>query len=298
MPQVTASDRAALKPLQESEVVNFVAKVPLVSGAVDYTYSIITSHGILYRSFLLGEEVLATSLKLAEPITSRLSTPLHKADHLGLQTLDFVKSKFPYPFEVKWEELYSLAKRPFVKADDLVSNYKQSVKDNAQHIYDQTNKAVQQLQQNENVHLQKAGNAIVSINENLTKLAQDWSKKGKAEIAEGEQKAQGLVNNLFSELDGLNKFATSLPAEGQKRLAPVIDTFQATYQQAYKEAFDSKAPVQDRVGKVITYLKSETLPALHKSLLASVDEAEEEASKSGKELASKIQDYSKKLDSN
>lgn len=299
-PQLSSEQHAALNSLKESETIGFISKVPLVSQAVDYTYSVIKAHGILYRSFLLGEEVLAVSLKLAEPVTTRLSTPLHKVDHVCLQTLDFVKGKFPYPFEVKWEDLYSLAKHPFAKADDIMTTYKNSAKDNAQHLYDQTNKAVQQLQQNENVHLQRAGNTIVSINEKLTSLYQDWSKKGKADVAEGEEKAQGLVNNLFTELDNLNKYAKSLPAEGQKRLTPVIDTFQSTYQEAYKEAFDSKAPVQERVGKIINYLKTDTLPALHKSILSSVDTAvdtaEKETSKAKEELSSKADDVSKKLD--
>lgn len=299
-PQLSSEQHAALNSLKESETIGFISKVPLVSQAVDYTYSVIKAHGILYRSFLLGEEVLAVSLKLAEPVTTRLSTPLHKVDHVFLQTLDFVKGKFPYPFEVKWEDLYSLAKHPFAKADDIMTTYKNSAKDNAQHLYDQTNKAVQQLQQNENVHLQRAGNTIVSINEKLTSLYQDWSKKGKADVAEGEEKAQGLVNNLFTELDNLNKYAKSLPAEGQKRLTPVIDTFQSTYQEAYKEAFDSKAPVQERVGKIINYLKTDTLPALHKSILSSVDTAvdtaEKETSKAKEELSSKADDVSKKLD--
>ncbi|WFD41682.1 hypothetical protein MPSI1_000314 [Malassezia psittaci] len=297
VPELNSNQSAALKALKDSETVKFIGKIPLVSGAVDYSYSVIKSNNLFYRSFLLGEEVFATSLLFVQPFASRLSTPLHKADHLVLQTLDFTKSKFPYPFEVKWDDLYSMAKSPFVRADDIVSSYKKSAKDNAQHLYEQTNKTITQLQQNENVHLQKAGNAIVSINEKLTSIAQDWSKKGKAEVAEGEQKAQGLVNSLFTELDNLNKYAKSLPAEGQKRLSPVIDTFQSTYQEAYKEAFDSKAPVQERVSKVTQYLRSQTLPALHKALLDSAGDAEEQAGKAGKELASKIENVSEKLES-
>lgn len=267
-PQVQAplseKERAALKPLADSETLNFVAQVPLVAGVINHAFSIVKSYSLLFRTYLLGEVILATSLQLASPITSRLSTPLHKVDHFGLQTLDYAKSKFPFPFEAKWEDLLSLAKQPFDKADNIATDYKNTAKENVQHLYDQTNKAVEQLQQNENVYLQKAGNTIVSINESLTKVGQDWSKKTSSEAAEGEKKAQGLVSNLFSELDNLQKYALSLPAEGQKRLSPVIDTFQDTYKEARIEAYDSKLPVQERVSKVTNYLKTQTLPALHK----------------------------------
>lgn len=157
------------------------------------------------------------------------------------------------------------------------------------------------------MYLQRAGNTIVSINENLTKIAQDWSKKSKAEVAEGEKKAQGLVNNLFSELENLQKFAKGLPTEGQKRLAPIIDTFSSTYKEVYTEAFDSKLPIQERVTKVTSYLRSETLPALHKvctktyhdtnyqALLQSVHEAEAAAGKSEKEISSKLDEVAKEI---
>lgn len=303
------------KPLVNSEALSFIVHVPLVSGAVDYSYSVIKSHSILYRTFLLGENVLAKSLAIAEPITSRLSTPLNKADGLALQTLTFAKSKFPYPFEVKWDDLFAIVQKPVDQANGVVSNYRNyaqglydtHVKENAKNLYDQTNKAVEQLQQNENVYLQRAGNTIVSINENLTKIAQDWSKKSKAEVAEGEKKAQGLVNNLFSELENLQKFAKGLPTEGQKRLAPIIDTFSSTYKEVYTEAFDSKLPIQERVTKVTSYLRSETLPALHKvctktyhdtnyqALLQSVHEAEAAAGKSEKEISSKLDEVAKEI---
>lgn len=272
------ADKQSTKPVQSapsallhSQTVSLIAEVPLVAGAVDYALSVIKGNPLLYRSYLLGENVFVKSLQITEPITSRFSTPLAAADGLAAYTLRLAKSKVPYPFEVRWEDLISFASTPVNSANEIVSNYRTNaqslydthVKDNAKSVYEQTGKVVEQLQQNENKYLQKAGNSIAAISDSLVSITTDYANKAKEDVGDGEVKAQGLVKNLYAELDNLHKFTLSLPNEGQKRLAPVVETISSTYKEISIDALDSSLPIQERITKITNYLKQETIPSLH-----------------------------------
>ncbi|WFD30088.1 hypothetical protein MSPP1_001102 [Malassezia sp. CBS 17886] len=294
--QVNSRTASIRQIAADSDTLQFVTHVPLVAGVLQVAHSLIETNSLLRKPLNVGECVADKSLQLVQPITVRLSKPLHLGDEYTYKTLEFVKNKFPYPFTVKWEDLYNIAVQPLDFATGRLSSckhqaqnlYDTRVREPASKLYEQTGKAVEQLQQHENVYLQRTGGAIASMNDNLTKVAQDWSKKTKSEMADGEQKAQTLVRGLFQELENLQKFALSLSSEGQKRFQPVVDTFASTYKQVASEALDTKVPVQDRVNKVTSYIRSETLPALHKVALANASDAQNAFSGTEKQAASKL----------
>lgn len=275
-PMATKSSVQA--PLIQSETVDFIAAVPLVSGAVDYTLSIIKSRPLLQKVYDLSECVTVKALSLVQPIVSIFSQPLHFIDHTALKILTFVKSKVPYPFEVKWEDLYSHGKAPIEQAQKFANDYRSKsielydthVKGTVKNIYEQTGKAVEQLQQNEQLFVQKVGSTISSMYDNLNKTTRDYSEKAsekvKSDVADGEKAAQGLVSNLLSEVENLQKYAKSLPAEGQKRVEPFVDLLGKTYKDLSSLAFDSKATLQERASKVQDYIGQTTLPELQKLL--------------------------------
>lgn len=267
-----ASSNSTQAPAIKSETVDFIASVPLVSGAVDYALSIVKSQPLLHKVYDLGETVTLKALAVVQPVVSIFSQPLHLIDQTALKVLTFAKSKVPYPFEVKWEDLYAHGKAPIEQAQKLADDYRSKsmelydthVKGTVKSIYEQTGKAVEQLQQNEQQYIQKASSTISSLHEKFTKASQEYAEKAKSEAADGEKAAQGLVSNLMSEVEGLQKFAKSLPAEGQKRVEPLMDLLSKTYKDLSGVAFDSNVAIQERATKVQSYLGETTLPELQK----------------------------------
>ncbi|WFD27006.1 hypothetical protein MNAN1_002000 [Malassezia nana] len=259
-------------PVIQSETVDFIASVPLVSGAVDYALSVIKYRPLLQKVYDLSECVTVKALSLVQPIASIFSQPLHFIDHTALKILTFVKNKVPYPFEVKWEELYAHSKAPIEQAQKVANDYRSKsielydahVKGTVKNIYVQTGKAVEQLQQNEQLFVQKVGSTISFMYDNLNKTTREYSEKAKSDAADGEKAAQGLVSNLLSEVENLQKYAKSLPAEGQKRVEPFVDLLGKTYKDLSSLAFDSKSTLQERASKVQGYLGQTTLPDLQK----------------------------------
>lgn len=71
-----------------------------------------------------------------------------------------------------------------------------------------------------------------------------------------------MVNGLLSEIEGLEKFATTLPAEAQKRLEPYVNVLSSTYKDLSKETVDNKVPIRERLNKAASYLQNNTLPEL------------------------------------
>jgi len=265
-----ATSNNSQAPAIQSETVDFIASVPLVSGAVDYALSIVKSHSLLQKAYDLGEAATVKVLSMAQPVVSLFSQPLHIVDQTTLKILTFVKSKVPYPFEVKWEDLYAQGKAPLEQAQKLANDYRSKslelydthVKGTVQNIYEQTGKAVEQLQQNEQQYLQKATSTISSLHDRFTKVSQEYAEKAKSEAADGEKAAHSLVTNLMSEVEVLQKFAKSLPAEGQKRVEPLMELLNKTYKDLSGVAFDSNVGIQERAAKVHSYLGETTVPEL------------------------------------
>ena len=92
-----ATSTSSQAPVIQSETVDFIAAVPLVSGAVDYALSIVKSHSLLQKAYDLAETVTVKALSISQPIVSIFSQPLHILDHTTLKVLTFAKSKVPYP---------------------------------------------------------------------------------------------------------------------------------------------------------------------------------------------------------
>ncbi|SHO77591.1 Uncharacterized protein MSYG_1933 [Malassezia sympodialis ATCC 42132] len=267
-----ATSTSSQAPVIQSETVDFIAAVPLVSGAVDYALSIVKSHSLLQKAYDLAETVTVKALSISQPIVSIFSQPLHILDHTTLKVLTFAKSKVPYPFEVKWEDLYAQSRAPIEQGQKLANDYCSKsremydthVKGTVKNIYEKTGQAVEQLQQNEQQYLQKTSSTISSLQDKFSKVSQEYAEKTKSEAADGEKAAQSLVSNLMSEVEGLQKFAKNLPAEGQKRMEPLMELLSKTYKDLSGVAFDSNVAIQERAAKVQNYLGETTVPELQK----------------------------------
>ncbi|KOS14841.1 hypothetical protein Malapachy_0786 [Malassezia pachydermatis] len=269
-------------PVVKSQSLDFISSIPLISGAVNYAMSFVHSYPILQRAYNLGENTTVKALHFFSPVLDALHTPLAQVDNFVLKTLTFTKSKIPYPFEVKWEELYAKSQIPIENVHKVVDDYRHKtmdmydthVKGTAKSLFEQTGKAMEQLQQTENVYLQKAGETISKMQESLASVSKEYADKSKEDVAFGEKKAEGLYNSIFSELDNLQKFAKTLPAEGQKRMEPFMELFNKTYKDLSSEATDAKVPIQERLTKSAGYLQNKTLPELQKLVYDNLKKAD------------------------
>lgn len=239
-----------------------VIHVPLIADGLSYVHSVIEAHPLLKRTYSLGESVVPKVIDLVKPVASLFATPLKIVDGMALKVLNFAEAKFPYPFHVTGRELASQVQKPVDQTRDVVQGYTDAahkayderIVAPARSIYEQMGDRIEGLQNQDNVYLQKAATTVVSTYKQLLQLAQDWGKKAEHDTAEGEQKAEGVLKRLNTEvcamrgiycgtdawhqLENLHKFATSLPAESQKRLEPLLNTLQDTCTCTSDASFD------------------------------------------------------------
>lgn len=276
--------------LLESQTFEFIERIPLVQNAWEGLHSYAGALPILFHTYSLIRELFHKFLVVSLPVRRYFSWPLSLLDYYVFQFLVFVKALVPYPFEVTYEELHNHVHERVGRVTSVVSEYREKahdvystqvshVKESAKTVYEQMGKAVESLQQNENMYIQKVGNTLISINENFTKTAQEWTHKASEDVADGEKRAQSLVDNLLSEVENLQSFAKSLPVEAQKRISPVVELVQNTYKELLKETGNSNLTIQERVNKTASYLRENTLPGLHKAIMESIKDAKENSQK-------------------
>lgn len=265
------------RPVIKSQTLDFVLNIPLVSGLLEHVQQTLKRHPLLLRLIDLGELALIYTLMMFMPLIHLFSSPLKCADNCAVKTLKYAKSVVPFPFELTWNDLYARGKAPIEHVQQVSQNiYENGIKAPAKSIYDQTTKTVSQLQQSDNEYVKRIGATISSIHENMNGMVKEMSEKTSQEVAEGEKKGLSMMENMLGDLDGLQKFASTLPSEAQKRLEPYIEVLSKTYQDISAEAFDSKVPVRERLSKVISYLQNNTVPELQKKVAVTLKSVPQE----------------------
>lgn len=256
-----------------------ITNVPLVSETLKTAHSTLESHPLLAQPYHFGGNVVSSSLKVAEPVTNRLQPQLAFLDTYAVKGLDFAESKWAYPFRASPNDVYKDARQP---ADQALSffaayahaaqkAYEQKVFGPAKSIYDtrvapaydSANAQFQELK-NQNAYLQRATEIVSNLQTNLAKTVESIGGRGKAEGEAAVQKAQGISNAIFAELERVRGFALSLPAESSKRIHPVLETFTETYERLNKEARDTSVPPAQRFRNVLQFVREQSLPALQK----------------------------------
>jgi hypothetical protein len=178
---------------------------------------------VLARPYHVGGSVVSSSLKAAEPVTTRLQPQLAFLDTYALKGLDFAESKWSYPFKATSEDVYKTARQPADQALSYLHTYAQAVHKQydekvfapAKSIYDtrvapaydSANAQFQELK-SQNAYLQRATEVVSNLQTNLAKTVESISGRGKAEGDAATQKAQGLSNALFAEVSSQLSYAS------------------------------------------------------------------------------------------
>lgn len=267
---------------QYGQTFSRITSVPLVAQSLNMAHSTIEAHPLLAQSYHFGENVVSSSLKVAEPVTIRIQPQLNLLDAYAVKGLDFAESKWAYPFHATPDKVVKDARLPADQAVAFVQAYLQAAQKTydervfgpAKSIYnarvapayDSANAHFQELK-SQNAYLQRATDIVSNLQTNLAKSVEALSSRSKAEGDAAAQRAQGLSNALFAELERLRTFASNLPAESKKRISPVLDTFNGTYETLNKEARNGEVPPTQRFKNVLTFVREHTLPALQKALV-------------------------------
>ncbi|PWN54018.1 hypothetical protein IE53DRAFT_383454 [Violaceomyces palustris] len=267
---------------EKSEALQRIFAVPIVSDSVSFAQSTINSYPLIAQTYSYGENVLNSSLKVAEPITSRLAPQLSYVDSLAVKSIDFAESKWSYPFHANTAEIIDAAKLPADQAIGLIQAYTAAIQKaygdrvytpaknaydaHVAPVYGTAHQKFDEIK-SQNAYLQRASDIVKDLQTNLAKTVESISGRTKQEGEQAAQKAQGLSNAIFAELDRVRAFASGLPAESKKRVGPVLDTFSETYERLAKEARNPDVPATTRFLNVLKFVREESLPALQKAII-------------------------------
>ncbi len=259
-----------------------IASVPLVSDSLSFAQSTIQAHPLLATTYGYGENLVNSSLKAAQPITNRIHPQLAYVDSLAVKSLDFAESKWAAPFHTNTQELLDAAKVPADHARGYVQAYtaalhkaygervytpaKSAYESHIVPAYDSAHTKFDEIK-SQNAYLQRATDIVKDLQANLAKTLESVSSRSKHEGDQATQKAQGISNAIFAELERVRHFAQSLPAESRKRVGPVMDTFTETYERLSKEARNPDVPASTRFLNVVKFVREQSLPALQKAII-------------------------------
>lgn len=265
-----------------SQALKKIASVPLVSDSLSFAQSTIQAHPLLATTYGYGENLFNSSLKAAEPITNRIHPQLAYVDSLAVRSLDFAESKWSYPFHANTQELIDAAKLPADHARGFVQTYasaihkaygdrvytpaKSAYESHIVPAYDTAHTKFDEIK-SQNAYLQRATDIVKDLQANLAKTLETISSRSKQEGDQATEKAQGISNAIFAELERVRHFASNLPAESRKRVGPVMETFTETYERLSKEARNPEVPASTRFLNVIKFVREQSLPALQKAII-------------------------------
>lgn len=266
----------------QSAALKKIVSVPLVSDSLSFAQSTIQAHPLLATTYGYGENLVNSSLKAAQPITNRIHPQLAYVDSLALKSLDFAESKWAAPFHTNTQELFDAAKVPADHARGFVQAYtaalqkaygervytpaKSAYESHIVPAYDSAHTKFDEIK-SQNAYLQRATDIVKDLQANLAKTLESVSSRSKQEGDQATQKAQGISNAIFAELERVRHFAQSLPAESRKRVGPVMDTFTETYDRLSKEARNPDVPASTRFLNVVKFVREQSLPALQKAII-------------------------------
>ncbi|KAL9935172.1 hypothetical protein V8E36_006248 [Tilletia maclaganii] len=258
-----------------SQSIRRVLGVPLINESLTFASNTINAYPILHTPYQLTENLVNTSLKVAEPITTRLHPGIALVDSWGAKAFDFAEARVPYPFHVTSEQVYkqALAAPHEVIAllrsvpGEAQKTYETRVYAPAKTVYDERIVPAYAQAKKENAVFQRAAEVVEKLQANLVSTLDQITARGKTEGDAASRKAENIGSSLLGELERVRNFVASVPAASSQRVQPVLDTFGSTYEQLSKEATNTSIPVSQRFQNILAYVREKSLPALHHAIV-------------------------------
>ncbi|PWN24536.1 hypothetical protein BDZ90DRAFT_98956 [Jaminaea rosea] len=249
-----------------SNALNKIVNVPLVHGPLSFAYSTIEAHPLISRPYHLGEDILNQSIKMAEPITSRLNGQLTFIDTQAVKALEFAESKWSYPFKATPTDVANLPRSVINAYVDALQKAWDA------RVAPQVNQAHAKFEElkTQNPLVARAADAVQQLQANLTQTIQSLKNTNAPNGEKATQQAQNIVSSFLAELEKVRGFAATLPVDARKRFEPVVESINTTYGHLNKEVREGKGPLVPRLQKVLEYVQREAIPDLRKAVMTGV----------------------------
>lgn len=120
MAAITQSQPAAQPQQQVPEitVLTRVASIPIIASSLGQIHSTLSSNLLTRSPYHAAQVITQTAYNFSQPIQIRLAPLIVSADGYANKGLDVIQQKYPYPFEVKPEEVASYVRE---RRDSVVS---------------------------------------------------------------------------------------------------------------------------------------------------------------------------------
>ncbi|KAL4261646.1 Lipid droplet-associated perilipin protein [Pleurotus pulmonarius] len=117
MPNGTESNPSE-HPAPEITFIHRVASIPLVYSSLQTIHDTLASNAYTRTPFSTAKDISATAYKYTEPFQARFAPLIVRADGYANKAVDIVESRYPYPFQVKPEEVATFVRE---RRDSAVS---------------------------------------------------------------------------------------------------------------------------------------------------------------------------------
>ncbi|KAJ7091529.1 hypothetical protein B0H15DRAFT_778532 [Mycena belliarum] len=124
MPSSSSSSASSNAP--ELTIITRVASIPILAYAIQQVSSTLASNRYTSTPYSTAKGLSASAYKYSEPLQVRLAPLIDAADGYANKTVDFVQSRYPYPFEAQPEEVASYVRERRQSAVDYVEQSRQT----------------------------------------------------------------------------------------------------------------------------------------------------------------------------
>ena len=103
----TTAEQHAPQPVPEPSVLYRVASIPLVKDSLAAVHASLAANTYTRTPYAHAQAITLSALQYSEPIASKLSPILARADGYANKAVDIVESRYPYPFKTPTENILS-----------------------------------------------------------------------------------------------------------------------------------------------------------------------------------------------
>jgi len=234
-----------------------VKDIPVVSDAIQKGYSIVTSNTYSAKAYGTAEGLATHVYKTTEPIQAKFQPQIQQIDGALNKGLDYVKDRYPYPFEVKTDEIVAKARAPADQAFAVYSDYANGVQSRLSPI-------AEQIQ----FRLSKTLETIRPLQEKLqTNLAALSGPPTQAAHAVTER-VHNASNSIVAEVEGLLNYLKTQSQEVPPSLQPLVDRLSNSYTTAKAEISKSDVPITEKASNILNLTKDNVAPLIQEAIQA------------------------------
>lgn len=242
------------KLLSQSGSATKVASIPLVTSSAKVGQDFVATTPILTQvehNLIVLTEWIAATVVINLAFLAGLALVV---DSWGVKLLNKVEQWVPSLFTTTAPQVQQAVKKQY----DGARSYAVATGTKAQ-------TQLAQLKQQHMV-LQRSYDSLVAINAQLVTVGTKVKSKGTQVSTQATATAQLQLGLVYTEMERLQQYLVSLPADAQKRFTPLQQNVLTKYDQTMQQLKQSQSPLAPRLMAVSEYVSTSVLPALSSAL--------------------------------